>query len=203
MTFNDKIDLLMETNNIKNLRQLASEIDIPYTTLWDYYSNPKRLEKAGITNIRKIAERLGCSMDYLTCDYITDFNNTTSLDVDKADIKISVNSHRMFGDIFRELRREKKLSQDKIAIEFKVSQGLIAKWEKHQSTPAPEMLDYIADYFNVSTDYLLGRTTNRLFNKEELPLIEQYKILINKDNSLSDIQKKFLIDFLETQHKNK
>lgn len=114
-----------------------------------------------------------------------------------------LNDYRMFGDIFKELRKEKKLSQDKIAIELEVSQGLIAKWEKHQSTPAPEMLDYIADYFNVSIDYLIGRTNNRLFNKEELPLIEQYKILINKDPSLSDNQKSFLIDFLETQHKNK
>ena len=67
-----------------------------------------------------------------------------------------IDDYKMFGDIFKELRLEKNLSQDKIAEELDVSQPLIAKWESHQSTPAPEMLDYIADYFNVSVDYLIG-----------------------------------------------
>ena len=39
MSFQEKIDRLLAENNIKNLKQLAQEIDIPYTTLWDYYSD--------------------------------------------------------------------------------------------------------------------------------------------------------------------
>lgn len=69
-----------------------------------------------------------------------------------------INEYKMFGDIFKNLRNEKKLSQDKVADDLDISQPLIAKWENHQSTPAPEMLDYIADYFNVSVDYLIGRS---------------------------------------------
>ena len=69
-----------------------------------------------------------------------------------------IDEYRMFGDIFKELRLEKKLSQEKIAEDLEISQPLIAKWESHQSTPSPEMLDYIADYFNVSVDYLIGRS---------------------------------------------
>ena len=72
-----------------------------------------------------------------------------------------LDENRMFGDIFKELRLGKNLSQDKISEELDVSQGLITKWESHQSTPSPEMLDYIADYFNVSVDYLIGRTNNK------------------------------------------
>ena len=50
-----------------------------------------------------------------------------------------INDNRMFGDIFKELRIQKNLSQDKISEDLDVSQGLITKWESHQSTPSPEM----------------------------------------------------------------
>ena len=74
-----------------------------------------------------------------------------------------INENRMFGDIFKELRIQKNLSQDKISEDLDVSQGLITKWESHQSTPSPEMLDYIADYFDVSTDFLIGRTNDKRY----------------------------------------
>lgn len=90
MKFSDKIDKLLVKNNIKNLRQLANEIEIPYTTLWDYYTNPIRLEKANLTYIKKIANRLNCSVDYLVYDYITDFDNAESVDIDEDVIKIPV-----------------------------------------------------------------------------------------------------------------
>lgn len=97
-----------------------------------------------------------------------------------------INEYKMFGDIFKDLRLEQKMSQDKIAEELDVSQPLIAKWESHQSTPAPEMLDYIADYFNISTDYLLGRSKyrNLEFNNSELD-----NILIDKIKQLSEENK--------------
>ena len=74
MEFSKKVDLLMKERKIKNLRQLASDVNIPYTTLWDYYSNPVRLEKANLTYIKKIAKYLGCTVDYLAYDEITDPN---------------------------------------------------------------------------------------------------------------------------------
>lgn len=74
MEFSKKIDLLMERKKIKNLRQLATDIDIPYTTLWDYYSNPIRLEKANLTYIKKIANYLECTVDYLAYEEISEPN---------------------------------------------------------------------------------------------------------------------------------
>lgn len=100
MTFANKIDKLLEENNLKNLRQLSQELDIPYTTLWDYYSIPIRLEKANLTYIKKIAKRLGCTVDYLAYEDVTDpnsysilntkFNNATIIDIDTNTIKIPV-----------------------------------------------------------------------------------------------------------------
>lgn len=77
MKFPEKIDKLLEKNGIKNLRKLAEEINIPYTTLWDYYSNQVRLDKANLTYIRKIANRLGCTIDYLAFDEIEDLNDNS------------------------------------------------------------------------------------------------------------------------------
>ncbi len=90
MKFSDKIDKLLIKNNIKNLRQLANETEIPYTTLWDYYTNPARLEKANLTYIRKIANRLNCSMDYLAYDDVLTFDNATPVDVSDDVVKIPV-----------------------------------------------------------------------------------------------------------------
>lgn len=74
MNFSKKLDTLMKKNSIKNLRQLASELNIPYTTLWDYYSNPIRLEKANLMYIKKIAQHLNCTIDYLVYDNVLNEN---------------------------------------------------------------------------------------------------------------------------------
>lgn len=84
MSFQEKIDKLLEEKHVKNLRQLANDVDIPYTTLWDYYSNPVRLEKANLTNIKKIANYLDCTIDYLVFDNILEPNDVL---LDNFDIK--------------------------------------------------------------------------------------------------------------------
>lgn len=104
-----------------------------------------------------------------------------------------INEYRMFGDIFKELRLEKKLSQDKIAEDLEISQPLIAKWESHQSTPSPEMLDYIADYFNVSVDYLIGRSKYRNLEADNSELDN---VLFSKAKDLTDDEKKTIINVI-------
>ena len=104
---------------------------------------------------------------------------------------------KSFQDVFKELRLSKNMSQDKIAEELDVSQSLINKWETNQSTPAPEMLEYIADYFNVSVDYLIGRSKyKRLESKNELD-----NILFSKAVELDDETKKALIQVMDSTHK--
>lgn len=90
MNFTKKIDFLLKENNIKSLRQLAKEINIPYTTLWDYYSNPLRFEKGNLTYIKKIAKYFNCSLDYLIDDSITNYDNGEIVDINTNIIKIPV-----------------------------------------------------------------------------------------------------------------
>ena len=63
-----------------------------------------------------------------------------------------------FGLILKELRTDRKINQTELAIELKVSQSMIARWEKGECEPKASNIIAIADYFNVTTDYLLGRS---------------------------------------------
>lgn len=110
-----------------------------------------------------------------------------------------IDEYRMFGDIFKELRLEKKLSQEKIAEDLEISQPLIAKWESHQSTPSPEMLDYIADYFNVSADYLIGRSK---YKNLEADNNELDNVLFSKAKDLTDDEKKTIINVINAIKKD-
>ena len=108
-----------------------------------------------------------------------------------------INENRMFGDIFKELRIQKNLSQDKISEDLDVSQGLITKWESHQSTPSPEMLDYIADYFDVSTDFLIGRTNDKRYYSSNSDN-RTVNILYSKVKDLPEAQQQFILNVTNT-----
>lgn len=69
----------------------------------------------------------------------------------------------MFSERLKKLRTEKHLSQKELAEKLEMSQQAIAKWENNQTTPNPEMLVRIADFFDVSADYLLGRINQDIF----------------------------------------
>lgn len=56
----------------------------------------------------------------------------------------------------RELREEKHINQQKLAIALNVTQAAISKYELGLSEPDISMLKNIADYFHVSVDYLIG-----------------------------------------------
>lgn len=60
----------------------------------------------------------------------------------------------------RELRSSVGLSQNKIAKMVGVPQGSINRYEHDTSNPTPETLLWYADYFDVSLDYIYGRTDN-------------------------------------------
>ena len=59
----------------------------------------------------------------------------------------------------KELRAERKISQEKLAKEIGMSRSAVSMWEIDASEPDNEMLDKLANYFHVTTDYLLGRET--------------------------------------------
>lgn len=71
----------------------------------------------------------------------------------------------MFGDILKELREDKGLTQEDLATLMNIGRTSITSYETNSSQPSIETLIKLADYFNVSTDYLLCRTKNYSNNK--------------------------------------
>ena len=67
----------------------------------------------------------------------------------------------MFSSILRLLRDERNLTQADIANTLEIDRTTYTKYESGKSKPDSDMLQKIATYFNVSTDYLLGRTDER------------------------------------------
>ena len=60
----------------------------------------------------------------------------------------------------KEIRKTKGISQLKLALELNMTQSTISRYETGEREPGIAELIKIADYFNVSVDYLLERTDN-------------------------------------------
>lgn len=73
----------------------------------------------------------------------------------------------MIGQIIKDLRRSKKLSQTEFAKIVGVSQTTVTAWETGKAEPSSSAITRIADYFDVSTDYLLGRPEKKLSSEEQ------------------------------------
>ena len=63
----------------------------------------------------------------------------------------------------KKLRKDRKLTQQRLAIELNMNQNSISRYESGVREADYETLIKLADYFNVSIDYLLERTDNPKF----------------------------------------
>lgn len=64
----------------------------------------------------------------------------------------------MFLEIFERLCADKKVSPNKALADIGMSNATYTNWKKRGSTPQGKNLQKIADYFGVTTGYLLGET---------------------------------------------
>ena len=58
----------------------------------------------------------------------------------------------------KKVREKNKISQAKLADFLNITQQAVSAYEKEEREPNIDTLNKIADYFNVTVDYLLGRT---------------------------------------------
>ena len=75
-----------------------------------------------------------------------------------------------FSRIITFLRKEKKLSQKQAAAELGISQALLSHYEKGIRECGLDFVIKAADYYNVSCDYLLGRTADRAYEISDAPV---------------------------------
>lgn len=63
------------------------------------------------------------------------------------------------------LRKSKQLTQIAVQMKTGIEQALISKFENGERIPPTETLIILADFYDVSIDYILGRTDNPEINK--------------------------------------
>lgn len=64
----------------------------------------------------------------------------------------------LFNDMLRALRQDNDLTQDELSKALHIERKTLSNYETGYRTPSIYLVVKIADYFDVSTDYLLGRT---------------------------------------------
>ena len=96
----------------------------------------------------------------------------------------------MFSDILKELRDDYHDSQADLATKLGVAKSTVSNWEQNKSQPNYGLLCRICDLYNVSSDYLLGRTRDDPFQQKRRlnALTEENQLFVKK------IEKLLLLD---------
>lgn len=110
------------------------------------------------------------------------------------------------GDNIRTARINKKMNQKELADSLKnnginVGNTTICNWENGTSKPDPDTIEELCKIFDVDANYLLGFESFKKQDDTKSSQLEQYKILFDKDDRLTEEQKKFFMDFLTEKHK--
>lgn len=106
-----------------------------------------------------------------------------------------------FGTNLKRLRQRKNISQEQLAEELKVKQYVISSWEIGRSEPNIEQINHLSMFFEIPTDYLLGKETIMVNDEKEFTVItNNIKQDINDDaiNEIVDI-----ITKMDEKDKNK
>lgn len=75
---------------------------------------------------------------------------------------------KYLGDKLYELRSSKAMSQEDIATKFYLKRNTWCQYERNIRRPDIELLKQIANYFNISIDYLLGTTELKYDPKDKI-----------------------------------
>lgn len=103
-----------------------------------------------------------------------------------------------FGERLKDLRKKRSLTQSQLGEKLNVTKASISGYENDTRSPDRETLVKIAEIFNVSTDYLLGRTDD----KEKAPTL----VAAHLDDDLTEEQLdevKNFIDFIKQRDHGK
>ena len=88
-------------------------------------------------------------------------------------------------DRIRSLANERKVTLAELERNLDFSTGSLRKWDT--STPSGDKIEKVADYFNVSVDYLLGRTKNPYSPNDNLMNTQELQALITFRKETEDM----------------
>lgn len=82
-------------------------------------------------------------------------------------------------NIYKKLRKDKGLTQDQLAKTLHVEQASVSKWENDITIPDVATLELLADFYEVSIDFLLGRENCSKLNSV---------IIIDREQGVEEIE---------------
>ena len=101
----------------------------------------------------------------------------------------------MFIETLKGLMSEKKVTTNKMLTDLGLGKNSMVNWTKRGTIPNGETLQKLADYFNVSVDYLIGKEKKLPISGELSEELSRFIQLLSKMNSE---QKKFLLHLMQT-----
>ncbi len=93
-----------------------------------------------------------------------------------------------FGVVLKQLRKSHNLTQEELGLRIGLSKAVVSKYENGMGYPTFDMLIQIADYFGVTTDYLLGVAKNKTIdvsslNETQIETVQRIIAEFNRDNN--------------------
>ena len=100
----------------------------------------------------------------------------------------------MIAKTLKELRTAHHTTQSQLANIIGVSQQAVAQWENDKADPDNAILIKLADYFNVTIDYLVGRTNKNNTNELNLSITLDQIDIIKRLQSLDEAAQEIALD---------
>lgn len=107
------------------------------------------------------------------------------------------------GERVKQLRINKDITQTELASLLNIARSTLSQYESNQRTPSDEIKLKLSEYFNVSLDYLLGKTDIKNYEDKETT------IALHSDIEYDDLPQEAkdeiynFIDYVKNKYKDK
>lgn len=195
---------LKELRAEKNMTQedVANKLNLTKSA-YGYYEQGKTVPDAYM--LSSLAEIFNVTTDYLLgMSSVKSQINTFVVYKSIPHKSLSKNESLIsnFGERFKQLREEKKLTQDELVTKFNkvyftsFNKSTISQYENNKRKPETNILENWADFFGISTDYLLGRSpvVSYTTTSKVKKIIKAYESLPKEAQEHIDSYIEFLVD---------
>ena len=143
------------TSNIKKLRKEYNLSQTQFAEEIGYSKNTVSLWELGTRTPCADAIIILSRYFQVSTDYLLKLNDDNAMlhRIDDFDVDLTTFNKRL-----KELRQKNNLSQDGLANKTGISQSAIGNWELGKGVPAVTAVITLAQYFGVTTDFLLGES---------------------------------------------
>lgn len=139
MTIGQRIKQIRELKNISQ-KELGEYLNKSQATIAKYENDAAEMD---YSTLRAFCNYADCSIDFI-------LNNDSAASIGDP-------FSDSFGSRLYALRRERNLSQREVSTQIHINPHSLSSYERNKSEPSFYILIKLADYFQCSTDYLLGR----------------------------------------------